>query len=440
MPFQKSNSDMANQVTRTYVATIRNHQQVCEELDSLGFAASKLWNVARWTADRIWHETGRIPGHAELSAYLKKHDRYADLNAKSSQRVIQELAEAFRAWYTKRQNGDETANPPGYRKRGDEHPRSTVTFKQSGFKHDSKHSRVRLSKGRNFKEHRSDFILCEYEADPEARIENIQQVRAVWNSGREEWELHLVCRVELEDVDPPGERTAGIDLGINNVAAISFGDEAILYPGGALKEDEYYFGKERAKCDGPNSHEARRLNQKWANRRTHFLHTLSKTIIDECERRNVGTVAVGDLSGIREEESGEVTDWGSKGNRSLHRWAFDRFITMLEYKGEERGITVETVDERNTSKTCSGCGRVDASQRVERGLYVCDGCGTVANADINGAENIRRKLETAKVPPSPTDSSSVDRSNGWMAQPAVHLFDRESGRVRPREQVVDCKP
>ena len=87
---------MAKQtVTRTHVASIRNPKQVRDELDSLGFAASKLWNVARWTCDRIWSETGHIPGHAELSSYLKSHERYADLNAQSSQRVIQELAEAF---------------------------------------------------------------------------------------------------------------------------------------------------------------------------------------------------------------------------------------------------------------------------------------------------------------------------------------------------------
>jgi len=38
---------MAIQATRTYVASIRNQQQVQSDLDSLGFAASKLWNIAR---------------------------------------------------------------------------------------------------------------------------------------------------------------------------------------------------------------------------------------------------------------------------------------------------------------------------------------------------------------------------------------------------------
>jgi putative transposase len=34
-------------VTRTYRARIQNHSQVCDDLDSLGFAAAKLWNVGR---------------------------------------------------------------------------------------------------------------------------------------------------------------------------------------------------------------------------------------------------------------------------------------------------------------------------------------------------------------------------------------------------------
>jgi putative transposase len=399
---------------------------VRDDLDSLGFAASKLWNVARWTAGRIWSETGRIPGHAELSSYLKSHERYADLNAQSSQRVIQELAEAFKSWYGHRQNGDTKANPPAYRKHGDQHPRSTVTFKEDGFKHDPENGRVRLSKGRNLKESWSDFMLCEYAADPDVTIENVQQVRAVYDRG--EWRLHFVCRHEI-DPTPPGDEVAGIDLGISNLAAVSFGDEAVLYPGGALKEDEYWFQKQRAKCDDATSPESERLTGKRTARRSHFLHAVSKDVVERCADRGVGTIVVGDLGGIRED-----ADWGDSGNLALHGWAFDRFTTMLEYKAEEYGIDVEQVDERTTSKTCSACRTEDGSQRVERGLYVCEWCGLVANADCNGAENIRQKV----LPNLATDGGR-DRDNGWMAQPAVRLFDKSTGRVSPQAQ-VDGKP
>lgn len=50
-----------------------------------------------------------------------------------------------------------------------------------------------------------DFILCAYEADPDVLVENVQQVRAVYEHG--EWRLHIVCRHETEV--NPGNSVAG---------------------------------------------------------------------------------------------------------------------------------------------------------------------------------------------------------------------------------------
>jgi len=420
-------------VTRTYTASIKNQQQVQDDLGALGFAASKLWNVGRWTISRIWDEIDYIPEHDELTAYLKSHERYDDLHSQSSQRVLQELAEAFNSWYGKRRNGDQRANPPGYRKHGDDHPRSTVTFKNKGFKLDTEYNRVRLSKGSNLKEYWSDFILCEYQTRPGVDlsiVESVQQVRAVWTG--DEWELHIVCKVEVEVSEAPGEKTVGVDLGINNFAALAYEDShSELYPLNCLKQDDYYFSKRLACCDDSDSEQANRLNQKKSARRTHYFHTLSKHIAQRCVDEGVGTIVVGDLSGIREdEENGESKNWGKHGNLDLHSWAFDRFTDLLTYKAEMEGIAVEKVSERDTSKTCSCCGRKRDANRVERGLYVCDDCETVANADVNGAENIRQK-----VSPSPATDGG-DRSNGWLAQPSTFLFDKETGAFAPQEQVT----
>jgi putative transposase len=418
-------------IIRTHRASIRNQRQVRDGLDTLGFAASKLWNVGRWTAQRVWDACGQIPNESALKSYLKNHERYADLNAQSSQRVLEEFAEAFKGWYGHRRNGNERANPPGYRKHNGEHPRATVTFKEDGFKHDAKNGYIRLSKGRNTKAHWSDFILCAYDTDPDVDIENVQQVRAVFEHG--EWRLHIVCHHTVEVPDTPGNEVAGVDLGICNFAAVSFGDECLLYPGGALKEDEYYFLKERGKCDDSSSREARRLDRKRSDRRTHFQHAASSDIIAECVERGIGTLVVGKLAGIRDDETGDPTDWGPHGNLDLHGWPFDDFTDKLEYKGKAVGIDVLRKNERGTSKTCSVCGTVDDRQRVERGLYVCDECGLVANADTNGAENIRQKV-------LPNPSEWTDRDTGWMAQPAVRLFDRREGVFAPREQVTNREP
>jgi len=414
--------------TRTYVAKITNHQQVQDDLDACGFSAAKLWNVGRYYIQEQWDETGEIPDEDELKSELKDHERYNDLHSQTSQRVLEELSEAFGGWY----NSDDGNNPPGYRKRGDEHPRSTITWKKKGIRHDAKHGQIRLSKGFNLKDSRSDFILVEYETRPDVTVENIQQVRAVWNGDR--WELHIVCNKQIPVEDAPGDNTAGIDLGISNYLAIDYKNgDSELYPGNTLKEDKHYFTHDEYQTEGENGPSNRALNARrtLSRRKDHFLHTLSKHIVERCVAEGVGEIAVGDLGDIREDDTGEARNWGQAGNKKLHGWEFARFTDLLEYKAEEHGILVTRTDEENTSKTCSCCGHIRDSNRVERGLYVCSSCGVTMNADVNGAVNIRRKI--TQSPPT------GDMSNGRLARPGVFLFDRESGRFTPREQGV-CKP
>ena len=410
--------------TRTITATLTNNREgVVRDLDSLGRSGSKIWNVARWTISRIWDHTGEIPDEGPLKSYMKTQDCWKDLNAQSSQAIVEELSGAFQSWF---EQGDPDANPPGYRKYGDERPRSTITFKQDGFKLDTKHQQLRLSKGKNLKDGWADFILCEYDTGPDASlagVEDVQQVRAVWTG--DHWELHFVCKVAIEAPDQSGAKTAGVDLGICNTAAVSVGDETILYPGNALKEDAHYFRQVEYHTEGEDgpSQIAEWARTKKSRRQTHVLHTVSKDIVEQCAERGVGTIAVGHPKNIRADE-----DWGRHGNKRLHDWAFETLIQQIEYKAEERGIDVERVDEYElaTSISCCACGAQADSNRVERGLYVCSDCGVVANSDLNAAENMR-----ATVTPNP----SQDRSNGCLAQPSVRLFDKQTGRVAPQEQV-----
>ena len=181
------------EVHRTHRAKIRNQSQVAGSLDRHGWSVSKLWNVANYHSRDVWEETGEIPDHEELKNELKTHPKYKGLHSQSSQRVLEELAEAFNSWYSSNDNRD---NPPGYRKENyydqqgrrvhEEHPRSTVTWKQNGIRHDTKNNRVRLSKGANHKEHPKawEYILVEYETRPDATVENLQQVRAVYDKQR----------------------------------------------------------------------------------------------------------------------------------------------------------------------------------------------------------------------------------------------------------------
>jgi IS605 OrfB family transposase len=227
---------------------------------------------------------------------------------------------------------------------------------------------VRLSKGENLKDGFGDFVLCEFETRDNVAlsdVDTVQNVRAVWNGDR--WKVHFVVKETIETPDSPGGRDA-------------HGEK-------------------------------------------HTSTTLIKTIIEECVERGAGTLIVGWPEDVRSD------DLGKSANRWLHTWAFDRLCQYLTYKGEEHGIEVLKENEWNTSKTCCDCGDTADNNRIERGLYVCDSCGLVANADCNGAENIRQKI---------TPNLAVDRSTGCLAQPAVYLHDLSHG-FSLREQVVNYK-
>ncbi len=100
----------------------------------------------------------------------------------------------------------------------------------------------------------------------------MQNVRAVWNG--DEWELHFVCKVELETNDSAGDCVAGIDLGIKNIATVAFPDEYVLYPGNSLKEDRHYFTRAEYDTEGENGPSEKSM---WARRKLTDRNVLMKT-------------------------------------------------------------------------------------------------------------------------------------------------------------------
>ncbi|MFX0560652.1 RNA-guided endonuclease InsQ/TnpB family protein [Tepidibacillus infernus] len=129
------------------------------------------------------------------------------------------------------------------------------------------------------------------------------------------------------------------------------------------------------------------------NRQTfHILHCMTRKVIDLAVQHGVKTIVIGDITGIREQAR-----FGKKTNQKFHRLPYRKIVKMMTYKAEEKGISVETVSEDYTSQTCSVCKPMPSKEyakkanRKHRGLYVCEDCKTVLNADVNGAINIGKK-------------------------------------------------
>ena len=78
--------------------------------------------------------------------------------------------------------------------------------------------------------------------------------------------------------------------------------------------------------------------------------------------------------------------------------AFGQFRRQLEYKAPWYGTEVVVADRWfPSSKTCSGCGTINANLKLSDRVYGCGHCGLVIDRDANAAVNLARY-----DPPPPT--------------------------------------
>ena len=76
-------------------------------------------------------------------------------------------------------------------------------------------------------------------------------------------------------------------------------------------------------------------------------------------------------------------------NRSILSQRWHAISQKLEYKSRWYGRQFVRVLAQHTSQNCPACGNVDAGNGLTQADYRCVKCGTSANTDVMGAENIR---------------------------------------------------
>ncbi|MFD1572047.1 RNA-guided endonuclease InsQ/TnpB family protein [Halorubrum laminariae] len=115
-----------------------------------------------------------------------------------------------------------------------------------------------------------------------------------------------------------------------------------------------------------------------------YLHRVSKAIVQEARRHDCSAIAFEDLEQIRERISN-----ASK----FQQWAFRAVRQYTEYKAEEYGILVDTVQPAYTSQRCShsDCGFTHEDNRDGDG-FECLKCGKQLHSDYNAARNIGWRL------------------------------------------------
>lgn len=191
---------------------------------------------------------------------------------------------------------------------------------------------------------------------------------------RGRWYLNICVPMERAE-KKEAANPVGIDLGLNDLAALSTG-EIVENP----KQLARLAGKLGKAQRAGKKRLAASVHAKIRNTRADFLHKLSKRITDAHDLIVVGNVSSSKLAKTCFAKS--VLDAG---------WSTLRH--QLSYKSLRNGGSYAVVSEYLTSQSCSSCGALPPGRpKGIAGLgmrnFECSECGVSLNRDINAAKNI----------------------------------------------------
>ncbi len=221
--------------------------------------------------------------------------------------------------------------------------------------------------------------------------------RLVYDSENNEYYLHLAFEFKPEKIET--ETIMGIDRGIEAICAYSVLDrkysllESGLYEGKTLKELLKSEEKRMSEMQSRGITYRLRVRRNWANR---IIHEATNMVADIALRYK-SQVYVEDLKPITDRSKARKR---SSFNKLLNHSQFQKFLTALDYKLEERGLPkAKKVNPAYTSMTCVKCGLIKPENRPKfdnngnpiQDIFKCIKCGHEDNADKNASITIALK-------------------------------------------------
>jgi putative transposase len=282
--------------------------------------------------------------------------------------------------------------PPGYRKDRDGQRTPIVVVRFDNYRVDLKRRVLHLGYWN---------IEVPFKGEPRwlTRPEAKQgRLIITYDPAKKRWYARISVEVTLEGRLGGGLK-AGIDLGRERLIALvtepingSGEGVALLYRGGPLKSDYFYFERKIAEVDrmlsDPKLEEAdrcvlkevrRRFYEKRGRRREQIFANAAAHLVRLCEELGVAVLLLGYPRGIAQDKPG-------KGNTNV--WSYRGLAQRIAVAAENRGLPVFKVPEDGTSKKCArhGC----EVQRGPRGLVRCPH-GHTMHSGINAAMNILKR-------------------------------------------------
>jgi len=361
-----------------------------KQLDNLCFLSKNLFDYANYLIRQKFIIAGEYLDYYKIQKLCQGTNDYLALPAKVSKQVLLRLHESWKSFFEATSEYNEhpdkfKARPKIPRYKHKTLGRNVLTYTAQAI------SQKWLNKGM--------LNLSKTHIFMTNKVKQVNQVRIVPKNYH--YVIEVVYDAEALCQSSSGvEVIAGIDIGLNNLAAITSnlpGFKPLIINGKPLKSINAYYHKNHAflqsylKEDRKTSRKIKKLTHQRNCLVDNYLHNASRFIINHLAANRIGTLVIG-----KNDEWKQGINMGRRNNQNFVAIPHARFIQMLTYKAELAGIAVKVIEESYTSR----CSFLDnepcvkhleyRGKRIKRGLFRA-GDGRLINADVNGSANIVRK-------------------------------------------------
>ena len=325
----------------------------------------------------------------QLSDIKECREEYKDTHSQVLQDVLRRVEKGMKAFYRRVKSGVKA----GYPRFQGRDRYDSFTYPQGGYNSLTHENRVSLSK------------IGSVKVKLHRPLEGTIKTCTVKREG-EHWYIVLSCEMaESAATQTPSTNEAiGIDLGLLHFATLSTGD-TIENPRFFRKAQKDLARKQHhlSRCTRGSHRRSKakkqvaKCHRKVKNQRADFLHKRSRHLVNTYAVIVFEDLAPSSMSKApkpKQDENGVYLPNGASAKAGLNKSILDagwsQFVSLCTYKAENAGtVQVLTVDPKDTSQVCSGCGQVRKKDLSER-WHRCE-CGTELDRDHNAALNILAK-------------------------------------------------
>ncbi|MGK7924051.1 MAG: RNA-guided endonuclease InsQ/TnpB family protein [Spirulina sp.] len=374
---------------------IKRGHKFWTEIDGLSWQAKNLYNAANYLIRQNFMYGHGYLSYKKMASLMKETEQYKALPAKVSQQVLRGLENNWKSFFAANQvykmNADKFLGRPKIPKYKDtKKGRNKLVYTQQAI------SKVALKQGKI----KLSGTQIEF---PTGVAERVAEVRIVPQC---DCYIMEVIYDELESVVEPSQWIASIDLGIDNLMAVTSNQPEftpLLINGRPLKSLNQFYNKRRGSLQSllrgkqKSSRRIRRLTRCRNQKIENYLHRASRYVVNLLRTHDITTLVIGKNDGWKQR-----SPLGKINNQNFVTIPHTRLIEMLTYKCQLAGMTVIVQEESYTSR--SNFFNLDpipvygeseevptfTGQRISRGLYRTH-TGALCCSDVLASYNILRK-------------------------------------------------